>query len=89
MNKIVTLEQAMQYCGLAKDGVNEDDEGIFIRSLSVIIAGYGNPKEVPAVFKAFGDLPEDDPTQGVNAKEWDDVKDAVKEQVRFFLERRM
>ena len=88
-NKIVTLEQAMQYCGLSE--YNHSNKVIFIDSLRAADPGFNtscaSPESIISctsseVFKAFGDLPECDPTQGVDAEAWDAIKDAVKDAVK-------
>ena len=50
---------------------------------------FSNPKNfgeydapVPEVFKAFGDLPEGDEEAGVNASEWNAIRDAVKAEAK-------
>ena len=67
MDGKVTLQQALQYCGLAED--NNQDMKVFLRSL----------RAAAPDFKGFGDLL--DAEQGVDAEAWDAIKDAVKTEV--------
>ena len=74
--KMVTLEQAMEYCGLATNGVNDQSMKVFLHSLRIAAPH----------FKGFGDLIEGDDTQGVSEEAWDAIKDAVKERAKIFTQ---
>ena len=65
---MVTLQQAMHYCGF--ETVNDQSTKVFLHCLRV----------AAPEFKGFGD----DEGQGVNASEWNAIKDVVKAKAKIF-----
>ena len=77
MDKTVTLKEAMQYCGLAVDVA--DDQEVSDQDMKDFLCSL---QAAAADFKGFGDLPEGDEDAGVNASEWNAIRDAVKAEVK-------
>ena len=67
---MVTLQQAMEYCGF--ETVNDQSMKVFLHCLRV----------AAPEFKGFGD----DEGLGVNASEWNAIKDAVKAEAKIFTQ---